>query len=84
MRNKGLSNRVVSVRGQKHIQTAEICSYSLQKGIITRFELFFEGHSERCKISGSFKSSHFLFLIIARLICPFSIRIYGTHVTYYL
>ena len=45
MRSKGLSNQVVSVHGQKnlkHLKYAVICS---EKGTITMFDLFLEGHS---------------------------------------
>ena len=43
-----------------------------EKGIVTRLVLLFEGHR------GSCKSSHFLILNIAHLLCPSRVRIYST------
>ena len=78
----------LSVGGQNIENTNNQLKYVVirsEKGAIKTFELLFEGHSTDSAntISGSCKSSHFLFLIIARLLRPSSIQIYGTkHVTY--
>ena len=51
MRSKGFSNRFVclsvclSVRGQKILKQLKYAVIRTEKGTITKFELFFEGHS---------------------------------------
>ena len=86
MRSKGLSNRVdVCLSVDKNIEnTNNQLKYAVirsEKGTITTFELFFEGHNVDSAIYDLLES--FLILILARLLCPSSIQIYGTkHVTY--
>ena len=78
----GLSNRVVCLSMYKILKQLKYEVIHSEKGTITTFELFFEGHSaysviynlwELHTISGSYKSSNFLFLIIARLLRSSSI-----------
>ena len=90
MRSKGLRNFVdvcLSVCGPKNIETAEIRSDSLRKGYYNNTSYYLKVLALIVQytymISGRCKSSNFLFLIIARLLRPSNIRIYGTkHVTY--
>ena len=96
MCSKGLSNHVyvcpsVCLSVDKNIENTntqlKCVVIRSEKGTITTFELFLEGHGADSAIydlkSCSCKSSHFLFIIIARLPRPSSIRIYGTkHAAY--
>ena len=86
MPSKGLSNWSVCLSVDKNIEnTNNQLKYAVihsKKGIITMFALFFEGHSTDSAIYDLWELQ-ILFLIIARLLRPSSIRIYGTkHVAY--
>ena len=90
MRSKGLRNRVdVCPSVDKNIENANnqlkyAVIYS-KKGVITTFELFFEGHSADSAKYDLLKHQiqSFMYNIIACLLWPSSIQIYGTkHVAY--